>query len=186
MKTPMPNRTLLVALLITGMAPLGMASAKKPKAAATKAAPVAAAALGEEQLRPLLAEFLDPGADTRALTDRFKPTPQDLAAVFDPTVLPRVDAYYASAWSREVIAPRSGEVELQIHKATTDDLLAGTPPSKEFPLGWRTGAKGVKKGLTFYAFRYLKPGTKESSLFDALVPVNGHFVYLPKVWLAVK
>jgi hypothetical protein len=186
MKAPMRN--LLVVLFILGSATLGLASAKKPAPPKPTKAPVAAtsSALGEDSLRQLLADFQVQGADARALTDRFRPTPEDLAAVFDATTLPRVQAYYGAQWAHDPISAKPGETELQIHKATTDDLLTGTPPSREFPLGWRAAAKGVKKGLTFYSIRFAKPGTKESSLWDAFVSVNGHFVYLPKVWLAIK
>jgi hypothetical protein len=179
------KRTYLFVALFVIIGSNGFAAAKKLAPKPKKAAPAATAELSEDQLRAALEAFQKPGVDAKALTEQFRPTHEDFLAVFDPAAASKAEAFFASTWSREQITAKPDETDLKLHHATTDELLAGAPPSNEFPLGWRTTAKWLKKGLTFYAWRFAKPGDK-GTLFDGIVAVNGHFAWFPKIWNAVK
>jgi len=176
------SNSLKIAVLALALA--APASAKKPK---KPAAPPAAAQQTEAQARAVLEQFTKPGADAKALAETLRPTAADFAAVFDPSVAQKASSYYSSLWSKDAtvtITPL--ETDIKLFHATTDELLAAAPPSEKFPLGWRTAAKSVKKGLVFYSWKFAAPGEEKAPLYDGLVSVNGHWVWFPKIWNAVK
>jgi hypothetical protein len=140
----------------------------------------------EGQIRQTLTELAQPGTDPKAV-EALRPQHADFVAVFDPLTVAKVESYYTTVWSKDaVIAPKPDQTELRLYHATTDELLTGAPASKMFPLGWRTAAKSVKKGLVFFSWKYAKPGEEAGTLYDGLISVNGHWVWFPKIWNAVK
>jgi hypothetical protein len=170
-----------VALVLVAFAPAHAKKAKKP------AGKPAVAAQSEAEARAMLEQFSKPGANIQGLTEALRPTPDDVAAVFDPTVVSKVQSYYATLWTKDAtVTLKPDQTDLKLFHATTDELLSGAPPSQKFPLGWRNAAKLVKKGLTFYSWKWAAPGDEKAPLYDGLVSVNGHWAYFPKIWNTVK
>jgi hypothetical protein len=182
MKRIMSNK-LIVLFTVMSLSPAVAAKkAKKPAAAA----PVVAQQ-GEAAARAALEQFLKPGADVKALAETLRPTPNDLVVIFDPTVAQKAQSYYATLWTKDAtVTLKPGATELKLNHATTDELLTAAPSSQKFPLGWRSVAKVLKKGLVFYSWQFAAPGEEKAPLYDGLVSVNGHWVWLPKIWNAIK
>jgi hypothetical protein len=175
------NKTFAILLAVAALSP---AYAKKAKKAAGK--PVAAAQ-SEADARTMLEQFSKPGADIKALTEALRPTPEDMAAVYDPTVISKAQSYYSTLWSKDAtVTLKADQTDLKLFHATTDELLTGAPPSQKFPLGWRNTAKVLKKGLTFYSWKWAAPGDDKAQLYDGLVSVNGHWAWFPKIWNSIK
>jgi len=170
-----------VALVLVAFAPAASCPPSQMRA------PSCGAALSEAEARAMLEQFSKPGADIKGLTEALRPTPDDVAAVFDPTVISKVQSYYATLWTKDAtVTLKPDQTDLKLFHATTDELLTGAPPSQKFPLGWRNAAKSVKKGLTFYSWKWAAPGDEKAPLYDGLVSVNGHWAYFPKIWNTVK
>lgn len=170
---------LFAALALAAPAPVqAKKKAPEPKAAAPKT---------EAEARAMLEQFTRPGTDVKALAETLRPQPNDYVAVFDPTVIAKAQSYYASLWTKDAtVTLKPDQTDLKLFHATTDELLAGAPPSQKFPLGWRNSAKVVKKGLVFYSWKFAAPGDDKAQLYDGLVSVNGHWAWFPKIWNAIK
>ena len=152
------------------------------------AAPAAPAEKESDRARALVAEFLTPGADHAALTRALRPSPEDFRAVFEGDAAARAERSYAAAWDggKMLVAPRPGQTELKLAGATTEDLRQGSGGAREFPGGWAKAAPFLKKGLTFYRFKFVEPGKDLGMSFDGLAFVNGRWVIFPKPWRALE
>jgi hypothetical protein len=183
MKRFMSNKLIALFTVLSFSPAVAAKKAKKPVAAA----PVVAQQ-NEAAARAALEQFLKPGADVKALTETLRPTPNDFFTVFDPTVAQKAQSYYATLWTKDAtVTLKPGATELKLFHATTDELLTAAPSSQKFPLGWRTVAKSLKKGLVFYSWKFAAPGDdKAAQLYDGLVSVNGHWAWFPKIWNAIK
>ena len=141
----------------------------------------------EAGARALLQEFLKPGADRPTLTKQLKPTHADYAAVFSGDDADKAEKAYSALWdSRDaVFEPKEGQTELKLFSASSEDLKAGTGNAREFPGGWAKVGGSLKPGLTFYRWKFVKPGEDLGMAFDGLVHVNGHWAVFPKPWRAL-
>ena len=147
----------------------------------------------EEEARALLAQFLAPGADRIALTARLKPTHADYARVFKADSVPWFEEHFATLWRKEegrvAIAAKEDQTELMLNAATTADLVrwdtGSGQPAAEFPGGWQRIAPHLQPGLTFYRWKFTKPGERQGMAYDGLVWVDGRFVWFPKPWRAL-
>lgn len=130
----------------------------------------------------LLNKFLDPSADTKALTQSLKPSSADYVTVFGSSSA-KAETYYAKMWSdpSAVVAPTSGQTELILFSDSTDKVV--TSPGK-FPGGY-SKAK-LQPGLTVYGWKFVEPGKTLGMAFDGLIFVNGHFAFFPKPWRATE
>lgn len=136
----------------------------------------------------LAKEFLKPGADHAALSKQLRPTTADYAAVFDGDFGEKVAAAWNAAWDsgQMVMAPKSGQTEVKVSSATTEELKAGTGTASELAGGWKDVAPKMKPGLKVYRFHFLEPGKTAGMSFDGLIYVNGNWRVFPKPWRALE
>jgi hypothetical protein len=141
----------------------------------------------EEGAKALLAEFVKPSADHAALTNSLRPTKADLEAIFDADLATKADAMYGPAWDsgKLVVAPKSGQTEVKIASATSEEIKSGTGAASELPGGWKEVAGKMKPGNRIYRFKFVKPGEDSGMAFDGLVFVNGNWRIVPKPWRAL-
>lgn len=160
------------------------APAAAPATPAAPAAPAAGSAYAgtREGAEKLLRDLMQPGADP-ALTRSLQPRPEDYAAVFEGEVARKQEEGYKALWaSVPPVAPKEGQTELLLASATSDELRSGAEAAKEFPGGYAQVAPHLKPGLTWYRFKFVKPGEELGMAFDGLVFVNGHWALFPKPW----
>lgn len=170
------------------------AAAEKAPAAAAEAPPsavkpsAAAEAPSLDEAKKLLGELLKPGTDNVTFTQKLKPTDADYKAVFtDPADAEKAKQHYAPMWEgKGGIGPKEGQTELKVWKATGAELAAGTGDADSFPGGYKKVANKLNPKLTYFRFKFVKPGEDLGMAFDGLVHVNGHWAFLPKPWKAVQ
>lgn len=141
----------------------------------------------EAGARALLAEFLKPGTDRAALTKALKPSHADYTAVFSGDDADKAEKAYSALWDSKdaVFEPKEGQTELKLFSATSEELKAHAPAAREFPGGWAKVTDSLKPGLTFYRWKFVRPGEDLGMAFDGLVHVNGHWAVFPKPWRAL-
>ena len=80
-----------------------------------------------------------------------------------------------------VLAPKTGQTELLLSSATSEELQKWTGNAKDqFPGGYEKIGPSIADGFTFYRFKFVAPGAKLGMAFDGLVHVNGHWRLFPK------
>ncbi|MBP7866477.1 MAG: hypothetical protein KA419_11045 [Acidobacteria bacterium] len=169
--------------LAVGVACKGGGSAGAPFGGATAAYP----GTGDGAEKMLL-DLLH-GKDRDAIVESLIPRDDDYAAVFEPADAEKAKAAYTGLWKtaeRVEIKPKEGQTELLMWKATTEELRAGTGDSGHFPGGYKDVAMKLKPGVTWYRWKFCKPGETLGMAFDGLVHVNGHWAWFPKPWYALK
>ena len=141
-----------------------------------------------DEAQALLKEFQQPNADHVALTKRVRPKKEDFDAVFESTAAAKAQSVYGPAWDggQIVIKPTPEQTELKLVSATKEELTNVTGGAEDFPGGYREALPYLKSGVTFYAFRFVKPGDKFGMNGDGLVYVNGHWRMFPQPWRAVR
>lgn len=140
----------------------------------------------EEGARQLLTDLRT--GDAKAMTAALKPTSADYKAVFTDDVAAKAEEGYGKLWSdpKVAIGADPANTELLLSKATSDDLKQWTPQAEaDFPGGYKRVGDKLKPGLTFYRWKYAKPGEKLGMAFDGLVHVNGRWAWFPKPWRVV-
>lgn len=137
--------------------------------------------------KALLEAFLKPGADQAGMTKSLRPSLDDYDTIFVADAATNVKAKYEEQWNRNdyKITAKEGQTELLLWQATTEELRDGTVDAKQFPGGYKKIADKLKPGLTFYRFKFVKPGDKHGMAFDGLVYVNGHWVMVSKPYRAM-
>ena len=142
----------------------------------------------DEGAKNLLAEFIKPGADYVALSGKLRPTKADYEAVFQSEMAAKADALYSPAWDggQLVVAPKSGQTEVKLASATTDEMKTWTGTAAEFPEGWRQVAPQLKPGVKIYRFKFVEPGKDTGMAFEGLAHVNGNWRIFPKPWRAMN
>jgi hypothetical protein len=154
------------------------------------AAPAAGGASqgNEEGAKALLAQFVAPNADHAALTKSLKPTSADYKALFDEATAPKIESAQAKDWEsgKAAIKPGEGQTEVKIAGATGADLAAGKGAAKEFPGGYKKVAKHLTPTVTFFRFKFVKPGEENGTAYDGLAFVNNHWVIAPKPFRALE
>lgn len=114
-------------------------------------------------------------------------TSEDYAALFEEPLATDLEEMHAGMWAQKrAVAPKEGQTELLLWSATSEDLQNETGDAKEFPNGYKRAAKLLKPGITWYRFKFVKPGERIGMAFDGLAFVNGRWVFTPKPWRAVK
>jgi hypothetical protein len=159
------------------------ASAPVPQVSASASA-LSTADGTEAGAKSLLSAFVKPGADHASLTSQLRPTKADLEAIFSPGVAAKADAAYSPAWDdgKMVIEPKSGQSEVKLFSATSEELKSGSGKAEAFPGGWKEVASELKPGLQVYGFKFVEPGEEMGMAFDGLVFVNDHWCIVPKPW----
>lgn len=146
---------------------------------------------GQLSARALLTKMLRGNANERhALSLALKPSLADYKAIFlNVDDAKRAEDGYQRLWSQVVsrrlpdFGPRvPAQSELLLWSATTAELRAYTGNAVQFAGGWRKVALRLRPGLTFYRFKFVKPGETLGRAFGGLVRVNGRWVIIPKPW----
>jgi hypothetical protein len=142
----------------------------------------------EKEARALVEAFVKPGANVAELTRKLRPTKADYAAVFEGDAAAKAEAAYGPDWDSGsvVIQGKPEQTEVTLAHATTEELRAGTGGASEFPGGYKKAAPFLKPGLTFWRFKFVRPGETTGMAYDGLVWVNGHFTIFPKPWRFLK
>ncbi|MFW5738905.1 MAG: hypothetical protein ACOC1F_00920 [Myxococcota bacterium] len=141
----------------------------------------------EEGAMALVQAFLEPDADTAAMTRSLRPSTEDYGDIFVDDVLTEVRSKYEERWNegKYEIKAKEGQTKVLMWKATTEELREGTGDSSDFPGGYKKVADKLEPGLTFYRFKFVKPDDKHGMTYDGLVFVNGHWVIVSKPYRAM-
>lgn len=119
-----------------------------------------------------------------ALLGELAPTLSDCKAIVtddaDATKLFEYTAALFKAVSEKGLDADADQTEVQVASATVAALKAGQ--AGEMPGGYAKIAPKLRDGLTFWLFRYAKPGETSGMRYDGLVHVNGRWVFVPKPW----
>ncbi len=118
-----------------------------------------------------------------------KPSEADIAALFDPSATAQISAYVAKTYeelAKAKIGGKEGQTELLFNTAQSDDFVAANEAAKAFPGGYTMNAAKFKPGITWYAWKYVKPGETLGMAFDGLTFVNNHWVWIPKPFRAFR
>ncbi len=137
--------------------------------------------------KALLAEFLKPGADLKALSLQLRPTAADYDVAFNAPFSQKMREMYDPAWAAGalVLTPKPGQTELMVQGVPSAEVRQWTPrASAILPGGYRQIAAEVKDGRNIYAFKFVQPGEQLGMAFDGLTFVNGHWCIFPKPYRA--
>jgi len=182
-------RTALPILVIFLMLGSLACSDSEPPRAQAQTTPATATFPGTpEGAKALLQQFLKPDADYAGLTRPLRPTPKDFKSVFKGKALKEALEGYRAPWDegKIVVRGKPDQTQLLIWSATSEELKKGTGDAKAFPGGYVRVAPHLKNGLTFYRFKFVRPGETLGFAWDGLVYVNGHWVIFPKPWRVLK
>jgi hypothetical protein len=135
---------------------------------------------GLDAANQLLARFMAPGANYRALTQSLRPRLEDLRAIFNPPFAERAYEHYSALFDKEAgIQPNPGQTEVLV-RADTSDRILQFGGSSTVPGGYSRIARQLRPGLTIYSWKFVKPGQHFGLAFDGLYFVNGRWVLAPK------
>ncbi|MFO0749536.1 MAG: hypothetical protein U1F43_28275 [Myxococcota bacterium] len=124
--------------------------------------------------------------DMAAIAAKLKPSKEDIAAIYDASVVDAVNEHVEKMFAElGGVGAKEGQSEVVFMAATSEDFKAGNDAAKKFPGGYARIADKLKPGVTFYAWKYVKPGESSGMAFDGLVFVNGHWVWIPKSFRAI-
>ncbi|GAA3227660.1 hypothetical protein ACFO1B_22070 [Dactylosporangium siamense] len=119
---------------------------------------------------------------------RLKPTTEDYRALFVGDAAAKAERFYAAnLWNDAKLTADAGQTQLQVFKATSDEIRSWSPTAEaNFPGGYQQAGPHLKPGFTWYRWRYAEPGKDSGMAYDGLVHVNGHWVWTPKPWRALE
>lgn len=141
---------------------------------------------GPEGGKKLIEVILKSG-DRGAIVAKLKPTRADLEALFDASVIEDVTANVEKAFSQVGdLGIKPEQTEILFNAATTEDFVSESDAAKKFPGGYKRLAPKLKPGITWYAWKFVKPGESLGMAYDGLTHVNGRWVWIPKPFRAVK
>lgn len=140
----------------------------------------------EGEARALLQQFLTQRSNAAALTAALKPTPAELAQIFKPPALPRMQAYVDRIFGSGAITPKPGYTEILITLATTSDLIDRKPVLEEFPGGNKELLPHLQRDIPVVRFKFVEPGETLGLAFDGLYKVGDRWVMVPKGWRALE
>jgi len=169
-----PNPSHYLALLLLPLFTLTMAQAEESGGS-------------EDEARALLQQFLEPGANYPELSKALAPAAEDYAAVFQPDFAKMAASVYGPAWESGaiVVAPKSGQTELLLWGADSEDLKAWNVHAAPFPGGYREVKDQFQDGIHIYRFKFVRPEAEIGMAYDGLIFVNGHWRLFPKPWKIV-
>ncbi len=138
--------------------------------------------------KALLTQFLDTSANHAALSAALRPTAADYAAAYVGEAAGKLETAYGAAWDagKFVVKPNAGQTELLLWAATSEDLKNGSGDAGKFPGGYKSVVQHLQPGVTFYRFKFVKPGETLGMAFDGLVHVNGRWTIIPKPWRVLR
>lgn len=145
-----------------------------------------------EGAKAVLQEFLVKGAHALKLRSQLKPTSAELEKIYQPAFVEKAVKAEDKLWQQSITDPdfkrNIDQTEIQVFAATTQQLRAWQPPvSEQFgddpklvhKFNFARVPQYVLDDLTFYRFRFVKPGEQAGAVFAALlVHVNGRWVLI--------
>lgn len=143
-------------------------------------------AAGPEGGKKLVEDLLK-SSDRASIVAKLKPTKADLEALFDASAVDAVAAHVEEVYSKiGDIGVKPEQTEVLFNAATTEDFASESDAAKKFPGGYKRLAAKLKPGVTWYAWKFVKPGESLGMAYDGLAHVNGRWVWIPKPFRAVK
>jgi hypothetical protein len=140
-----------------------------------------------DEARGVVEAFVKPGADRAALFAALHPKDSDYAAVFVGDAADKAKAALEPLWdSSKGIDPAPDQTEVEVFVATPDELAKGEGASADCPAGYKNVADKLNPKISVYCFRFSKPGDQGGLAGDALVKVDDHWAYFPKVFRYLK
>lgn len=145
-----------------------------------------------EGARDLLREFLAKDANVLKLRSQLKPTLAELEKIYQPAFLEKAEQGENKLWPITLRDPDlkrdAAQTEVLVYAATTAQLAAWQSPTREefgdepkilHKSNFARVPQYVLEGLTFYRFKFVKPGEKLGAVYAALlVHVNGRWVLI--------
>jgi len=141
---------------------------------------------GPEGGKKLVEDILK-SSDRASIVSKLKPTRADLEALFDASAVEDLAAYVEKAFSQVGdLGIKPEQTEVLFNAATTEDFASESDAAKKFPGGYKRLATKLKPGITWYAWKFVKPGESLGMAYDGLAHINGRWVWIPKPFRAVK
>ena len=139
----------------------------------------------QERFSLALSDFLLPGADPVALTERWRPDRGACALVFSNEIWKSAQSAYEVLWAEaEVLRPEQGSDRVRMDVATTETLAAG---NLHFPGGWETIAKkALNPGLAIARWRFGLPSGHFGAAYDGLIDLGDRLVWFPKPYRVLR
>ncbi|MGC1494528.1 MAG: hypothetical protein WA790_01875 [Sulfitobacter sp.] len=158
-------------------------ASSRPAATTTTPAPQAAAPGSEAEVRALLMEFLQPGADLRALTQAILPTEDEVKAVYgEPLASALWASYKEQMGPGTAFGPKADHNDILVVYTTTRALFEQKPVLDEFPGGYKDVLQYFKIDVPIVRFKFIEAGETLGLAFDGLMYLNGRWVIMPKPW----
>jgi hypothetical protein len=135
----------------------------------------------EDGLKTLLtANFANPSAKPADVVNALKPDAADYSAVFDGDAAGKVQANTDKMLASPPTELGKAGDEVQVFPVTQADLKSESDAAKKCPGGYTRIADNLKSGVTLYC---AKVG---SISYDIFAHVNGHWVWFPKAFRALR
>jgi hypothetical protein len=128
----------------------------------------------------LTANFASGTAKPADVVARLKPDPADYAAVFEGDAADKVAAHTSTMFREPPPTLGKDGDSVQVFAVTASDLASGGGAAERCPGGYGRIASKLKSGTTIHC---AKVG---SVSYDAFVHVNGHWVWFPKPFRALR
>lgn len=123
----------------------------------------------------------------RTSLQKLKPTLEICRKVFDSETAESMFAMYDKLYADgTVVTADKEQTEVLLEKITSDELIARSPRSREFPGGYRVVAPHLKPGFTIYEVNYVRPGAERGMRYDGLVKVDGDWYFFFKMWRGIS
>lgn len=134
-----------------------------------------------------LVEDLMKADDKKAFIMKLEPKIADIEALFEPGSVKAIEAHVAEMYGKlGDVGMKPDQTEVIFFSATAEDFQKEAEPAKKFPGGYKRAAAKFKPGVTWYGWKYVKPGESLGMAFDGLAHVNGRWVWIPKPFRALK
>jgi hypothetical protein len=128
---------------------------------------------------------MDDDTDRVALTRSLQPRPSDYLTVFESSAAEQLrDAYEAKLWSAPpVITPNPGQTDVLVFHADGGMFGTDAPWAKDFPGGYAK-LKGIaREGVSWVAWKFVKPDETIGMAYDGLVQMDtDRWAWFPKPW----
>lgn len=134
----------------------------------------------------LLKQFTDPTVDKAALTQSLRPTSEDIAIIFKPSLAAKIEDYVSKVFGAGSIEPKPSYTEVLVTVASTSDLIDAGPALREFPGGYKRLRPHLRRNIPIVRFKFVEPGETLGLAFDGLYWVNDRWVLVPKGWRVVE
>jgi|GEM_PF-2832444 len=124
----------------------------------------------------------------RDLAYYLKPTPEEYPLAFKEPFIKNLRKYHKRLWKNVdvIIKPYTkAQTEALIWAASPSELEAySTDDAQHFPGGYREIAQYMNEEVVFYRFRFVAPGRRIGSGYDAFVYLKGKWWFFPRPWMA--